>query len=61
MKALQWCIDHQYFGEDSAAIGGIVGRSWPSGIIYRYWFDMITTYTMAFFGNAVVEALELEK
>ncbi|MHC4435024.1 MAG: prenyltransferase/squalene oxidase repeat-containing protein, partial [Planctomycetota bacterium] len=59
-KALEWCMDNQYFGDDTVARGGIVGRSWPSGIIYRYWFDMITTYTMAFFGNALVEALSLE-
>jgi hypothetical protein len=54
-------MDHQYFGDDTAARGGIVGRSWPSGIIYRYWFDLITTYTMAFFGNALVEALSLDE
>lgn len=60
MRALRWCMDNQYFGDDEAARGGIVGRSWPSGIIYRHWFDMITTYTMAWFGLALVEALALE-
>jgi len=58
-KALEWCIDHQYFGEDTVARGGIVGRSWPSGIIYRHWFDMVTTYTMAWFGCALLESLSL--
>ena len=42
-KALEWCIHNQYFGNDPMARGGIVGRSWPSGIIYRHWFDIITT------------------
>jgi hypothetical protein len=59
MRALKWCMDNQYFGDDEAARGGIVGRSWPSGIIYRHWFDMITTYTMAWFGLALLEAIEL--
>ena len=59
MKALEWCMDHQYFGDDALARGGIVGRSWPSGIIYRHWFDMVTTYTVSFFGNALSEALTI--
>ena len=60
-KALEWCMDNQYFGEDTVARGGIVGRSWPSGIIYRHWFDMVTTYTVSFFGNALLEALTLDE
>ncbi|WP_437372239.1 hypothetical protein [Maribacter litoralis] len=59
-KALEWCMNNQYFGEDTVAHGGIVGRSWPSGIIYRHWFDMITTYTVSFFGIALQEALSLD-
>jgi len=61
MRALEWCMDHQYLSDDPVARGGIVGRSWPSGIIYRHWFDMITTYTVAFFGLALCEALSLER
>ena len=60
-KALEWCMDNQYFGDDTVARGGIVGRSWPSGIIYRHWFDMVTTYTVSFFGNALAEALSLDE
>jgi uncharacterized protein YyaL (SSP411 family) len=60
-KALEWCMDHQYFGDDTVARGAIVGRSWPSGIIYRHWFDMVTTYTVSFFGNALAEALSLDE
>lgn len=59
-KAMDWCVQHQYFGDDVIARGGIVGRAWTSGIVYRHWFDMITTYTMAFFGSAIVESLEIE-
>ncbi len=61
MKALEWCMDHQYFGEDSVARGGIVGRSWPSGITFRHWFDVIVTYTVSFFGNSLAEALSLDE
>jgi hypothetical protein len=57
-KAIIWCMDHQYFGDDLMARGGIVGRAWTSGIVYRHWFDMVTTYTMGFYGNAIVEGLE---
>lgn len=61
MKALEWCMDHQYFGNDSVARGGIVGRSWPSGITFRHWFDVVVTYTVSFFGNSLAEALRLDE
>jgi uncharacterized protein YyaL (SSP411 family) len=61
MKALEWCMDHQYFGQDTVARGGIVGRSWPSGITFRHWFDVVCTYTVSFFGNALAEALSLNE
>lgn len=61
MKAIEWCMDHQYFGDDAVARGGIVGRSWPSGINFRHWFDVVVTYTVSFFGNAVLEALSLDE
>ncbi|NND07641.1 MAG: hypothetical protein HKN87_14795 [Saprospiraceae bacterium] len=61
MKSLEWCMDHQYFGEDVSARGGIVGRSWPSGITFRHWFDVIVTYTVSFFGNSLLEALSLDE
>ncbi|WP_406683260.1 twin-arginine translocation signal domain-containing protein [Seonamhaeicola sp. MEBiC1930] len=61
MKAIEWCMDHQYFGNDTAAYGGIVGRSWPSGINFRHWFDVVVTYTVSFFGNAILEALSLDE
>ncbi len=61
MKALEWCMDHQYFGDDAVARGGIVGRSWPSGINFRHWFDVVVTYTVSFSGNAILEALSLDE
>ncbi len=61
MKAIEWCMDYQYFGDDSLARGGIVGRSWPSGINFRHWFDVVVTYTVSFFGNALAEALSLDE
>lgn len=61
MKAIEWCMDHQYFGDDPIARGAIVGRSWPSGITFRHWFDVVVTYTVSFFGNSVAEALSLDE
>jgi len=60
-KALEWCMDHQYFGDDTIARGSIVGRSWPSGITFRHWFDVVVTYTVSFFGNSLTEALSLDE
>ena len=60
-STLEWCMDQQYFGEDTIARGGIVGRSWPSGITFRHWFDVVVTYTVSFFGNSLLEALSLAK
>jgi hypothetical protein len=60
-KALEWCMDHQYFGDDTIARGAIVGRSWPSGITFRHWFDVVVTYTVSFFGNSLTEALSLDE
>ncbi len=60
-KALEWCMDHQYFGEDAVARGAIVGRSWPSGITFRHWFDVVVTYTVSFFGVSLLEALSLDE
>ncbi|RED94667.1 twin-arginine translocation signal domain-containing protein [Marinoscillum furvescens] len=61
MKAIEWCMDHQYVGDDTAARGGIVGRSWPSGINFRHWYDVVVTYTVSFFGSALLEALSLDE
>jgi uncharacterized protein YyaL (SSP411 family) len=60
-KALRWAIDAQYAGDDSNAQGGIVGRSPASGVIYRRWFPLICTYTMAWHGLAILEELKLKQ
>lgn len=52
-KALNWCVDNQYFGEDPDGWGGIIGRTPSSGIIYRRFFDLSCTYTSAFFVDAL--------
>lgn len=58
-KALKWLIKKQYNGVDNRATGGIVGSSPHSGVVYRQWFPMITTYTMDFFGISILEELSL--
>ena len=60
VKRLEWCMDHQYFGDDIIARGSLVGRSWASGITFRHWWDVVVTYTVAFFGDALAEALSLD-
>ena len=42
------------------AWGGLVDRNSASGIIYRQWFDMITTYGVAFYGLALIEELNMQ-
>jgi len=58
-RALQWCLSNRHHGSrDPLAQGGIVGRSPASGVVYRRWFPLICTYTMSFYGNALVAELE---
>jgi len=58
-KALVWCMKNQYSGTDSLAYGGIVGRTRASGVVYREWYPLICTYTMDFFGLALIEQIQL--
>ncbi|MCQ5385120.1 glycoside hydrolase family 88 protein [Hungatella hathewayi] len=55
-KALEWCLDNQYWGDDFDGYGGIIGRNPSSGVIYRRFFDLSCTYTSAFVGDAIVRA-----
>ena len=56
-KALNWCIRNRYAGSDPLGHGGIVGVSPASGVVYRAWFPLICTYTMSFYGNALLAEL----
>lgn len=55
-KALGWCLENQYLGEDSDGYGGVIGRNPSSGVIYRRYFDLSCTYTSAFLGDAIIRA-----
>ena len=57
-KALTWCMDNQYTGEDSDAYGSLVGINHASGVTYRRWFPLSCIYTSGFFGLAVLEELK---
>ncbi len=58
-KALQWCLDNRYSEPgDPLAHAGIMGRSPASGVVYRRWFPLICTYTMSFYGNALIAELD---
>ena len=61
MKAIEWCMDHQYFGDDPAARGALVARNWASGVNFRHWWDVVVTYSVAFLGDAIAEALSLDE
>ena len=60
-KALDWCVENQYLGEDSDGWGGIIGRTPSSGIIYRRFFDLSCTYTSVFFADALVRGWKHRK
>jgi len=59
-KALRWGVGAQYAGDDPNAAGGIVGQSPASGVMYRRWFRLICSYTMAWHGLALLEELALD-
>jgi len=61
IKAIEWCMDHQYFGDDPVARGALVARNWASGINFRHWWDVVVTYSVSFFGDALAEVLSLDK
>ncbi|MDQ8182917.1 hypothetical protein [Pelagicoccus sp. SDUM812005] len=61
MRAIEWCMDHQYFGDDPVARGGFVAQNWASGINFRHWWPVVITYSVSFFGDAVSEALSLDE
>jgi rhamnogalacturonyl hydrolase YesR len=60
-KALRWCLDQQYFGEDREAWGSIPDANPQSGVGYRKWFRLSCLYTSGFFGMAIVEELKLNR
>jgi hypothetical protein len=57
-KALRWCMDNQYVGDNPHAHGGIISVSGESGITYRSWFRLCCQYTSAFFGLALLEEIK---
>ena len=58
-KALEWCMDNQYAGNDPDAYGSLVGITPQSGVTYRNWFPLSCTYTSGFFGLAALEELKI--
>lgn len=54
-KALNWCMQQQYVGENIHARGGIISVSGESGITYRPYYRMCCQYTTGFFGLALLK------
>lgn len=60
-KALLWCVNNQYIGpEDAPAYGGIMGNNRESGVVYRRFSPLICSYTVGWFGLALLEELKLQ-
>lgn len=60
-RALNWCMENSMIHGDHQTTGGIVGDTWASGIVYRNHFPLICTYTMDWFGLALLEQLKLNE
>ncbi|MFI3169989.1 MAG: glycoside hydrolase family 88 protein [Faecalibacterium sp.] len=58
-KALNWCIRHQYLGEDQEAFGCVPGNSEVGAVGYREYFNLACQYTSGFFGLALLEELKV--
>ena len=58
-RALHWCVDNLYTGDDLHARGGIVGVNNFSGVSYRRWFPLTCLYSSAFLGLAILEEMKL--
>ncbi|TDG00299.1 hypothetical protein [Paenibacillus piri] len=60
-KALQWCLTNVYEGGDREGLGGIIGCTVQSGVVYRQWYRLSNVYTSGFFGLAILEELKLRE
>jgi uncharacterized protein YyaL (SSP411 family) len=58
-NALLWCLENQYTGPDSEAIGGLVGSTPASMVGIREYFPASCAYTTGFFGMAILEELKI--
>lgn len=60
-KALLWCMNNQYTEPGNSPVyGGIVGKNRESGVVYRRWSPLICSYTVAWYGLALLEELKLQ-
>jgi len=60
-KAMRWCGENLYTGDDVHARGGIVGVNNFSGVSYRRWFPLTCLYSSAFLGLAILEEMNVER
>jgi len=58
-KALKWCMDNQYVGNNSHAYGGIISPSGESAVTYRPYYNVCCQYTMSFVGLAILKNLKV--
>lgn len=57
-RALRWCMNHQVINmEAGASFGGITGINRESGVVYRRWSPLICSYTVSWFGLALLQEL----
>jgi uncharacterized protein YyaL (SSP411 family) len=60
-KALLWCMKNQFAGADPNGLGGNIGCTPQSGVVYRQWYHLSCVYTSGFFGLALLEELKVKK
>lgn len=58
-KSLDWCINNRIQFE-GLSFGGIPEMNRESGVIYRRWSRLVCSYTMSWFGLALLEELKLQ-
>ena len=58
-RALHWCIGHQYNGNDKFGHGAIPVCASGSGLNFRQYFNMCTSYGVSFMAAALVKELKL--
>nr|WKN35685.1 hypothetical protein K4G66_25280 [Tunicatimonas sp. TK19036] len=59
-KGLTWCINQRYLGNESEAFGGIPEINRESGVVYRRWNELVCSYTLGWFGLALLEELKVQ-
>jgi len=56
-RALRWCIEQQYFGDDPDGWGGLPASTPAAGVVYRKFFELSCLYAVGFFALALLREI----